>query len=614
MSVLEQYRKLLKQLHSDPSSAETLTALGMLALAIGEYALAEYYSGQAAVHGKGSSNTGCKLDEATLRWVSLRQTQARRWELRRQRDPVELIRIAQLALYTEGRVLVMGSGSADLAIACAMAGREVYAVDDDPLAVEIGRAKAAEKGVQGLFFRNGSLVDQGLPAGAFDTVVLDETLDAAEDPTALLLEARRLVRPGGHVLVVVRSESALPSTEQRRIWKPFVLEQLLAQTFGLRPIQLPGMPPRWFACAVEVPAGSSASDTGDVRELFLPPINYFELTDQPLVSVVIPTYNRAHFLEESVGSWLQQSYQNIEVIVIDDGSTDNTLEVLEQYRGRIKVISQPNRGTAAAVNRGLELASGKYFVFFGDDDVALPQRAEVQVRFLENHPDVDFVYSAAVLFSGSPTRVLRWFPAAEVAEEEALRTEVLGNVFHGATITLKTDALRTIGGMDSSLVRAQDYDAWLRLLLEGFRPAPLDVWVALHRIHRGPRGTAAVPLAADMVMQRTLIDEQRIFRKLWPRLALDRLVPRLSQLEHPALRVEALLIRTLAMAMRGLVEEAKKDLTEAASTLWSIGGLPTQHIRLLQQVKRALEPWTGSDSRVNELIKLCDSLANTLTS
>ena len=100
------------------------------------------------------------------------------------------------------------------------------------------------------------------------------------------------------------------------------------------------------------------------------------------VSVVIPTYNRADFICDAIDSVLNQTHSNIEIIVVDDGSTDNTSAVLEKYQDRIKIIRQENQGCSAARNSGIRFCSGNYVAFLDSDDKWLPQKTEEQLALL----------------------------------------------------------------------------------------------------------------------------------------------------------------------------------------------------------------------------------------
>ena len=110
----------------------------------------------------------------------------------------------------------------------------------------------------------------------------------------------------------------------------------------------------------------------------------------PRVSVLIPTYNRAEYLAECLDSILEQTLRPYEVIVVDDGSSDATRQVLNNYESGIKIIKSPNRGKPAALNLGLAAATGKYVWVFDDDDVALLDALERFVAPLEAHPEYGF--------------------------------------------------------------------------------------------------------------------------------------------------------------------------------------------------------------------------------
>ena len=115
--------------------------------------------------------------------------------------------------------------------------------------------------------------------------------------------------------------------------------------------------------------------------------------EKPLVSVVIPTYNRAGFLPDAIGSVLAQSYANIEIIVIDDGSTDNTRSVLQPFEDKIRYLTSNHVGAAHARNMGMMAAKGKYIAFLDSDDQYLPGKLALQIEFLEKNPELKVVCS-----------------------------------------------------------------------------------------------------------------------------------------------------------------------------------------------------------------------------
>lgn len=125
-----------------------------------------------------------------------------------------------------------------------------------------------------------------------------------------------------------------------------------------------------------------------------------------LVSIIIPSYNNARYIVQAVESALAQTHPAVEVIVVDDGSTDATQQILAPYRSRIACLHQTNRGPAAARNAGLRIARGAYLLFLDSDDLLVPTSVAAKVSFLEQHPQYGLVYSAWKQINDDGSRVL----------------------------------------------------------------------------------------------------------------------------------------------------------------------------------------------------------------
>lgn len=120
----------------------------------------------------------------------------------------------------------------------------------------------------------------------------------------------------------------------------------------------------------------------------------------PKASIIIPTYNRSRFLAEAIDSALNQTYSNVEVIVVDDGSTDGTPQLLERYGGKIRVVRQANGGCASARNAGIESAGGEYLVFLDSDDRLMPEKLAREIAILNARPTHGYVFSDSYYFYG----------------------------------------------------------------------------------------------------------------------------------------------------------------------------------------------------------------------
>ncbi|HLP36100.1 glycosyltransferase [Lacibacter sp.] len=185
----------------------------------------------------------------------------------------------------------------------------------------------------------------------------------------------------------------------------------------------------------------------------------------PLVSIVIPVYNGVNYLAEAIDSALSQTYSNIEIVVVNDGSTDDgkTREVALSYADKIRYFEKENGGVATALNYGIEQMKGDYFSWLSHDDLYYPAKVEQQVRFLEtcNERDRTIVYSN-FNFIDENGNYLRDFEIKHV-EPDCFRTYfVMGDLVHGCTLLIPKTCFTESGVFNSSLRTTQDYDLWFR--------------------------------------------------------------------------------------------------------------------------------------------------------
>lgn len=189
----------------------------------------------------------------------------------------------------------------------------------------------------------------------------------------------------------------------------------------------------------------------------------------PKVSVIICAYNTAAYIAETLDSVLSQTYQDFEIIVINDGSPDNMEEVLLPYYDQIIYHKQANRGLSGARNAALKKAGGKYVTLLDSDDVWMPNYLETMVSLMETNPSVDLYYPNALLFgehhfNGKIFQDI--YPSTRpVTIEGMLKHECCP---FGAVI-FKRNILATVGLFDDTLKSAEDLDLWLRMLQHGYR-------------------------------------------------------------------------------------------------------------------------------------------------
>ncbi|HAA29251.1 MAG TPA: glycosyl transferase family A [Cyanobacteria bacterium UBA8553] len=185
----------------------------------------------------------------------------------------------------------------------------------------------------------------------------------------------------------------------------------------------------------------------------------------PTISVIIPAYNAEKTILETITSVIQQTYSNWEMIVINDGSTDRTLELLSTVKdARIKIFSYPNGGVPVARNHGLNHATGDFIAFLDADDLWTPDKLELQLAKLQQHPEAGVVYSWAYYMDETGESFHADNP---IFFEGNVYAELLVRDFivSGSNCTIRRQAIESVGKFDPSVPGADDWDYWLRLAL-----------------------------------------------------------------------------------------------------------------------------------------------------
>lgn len=193
------------------------------------------------------------------------------------------------------------------------------------------------------------------------------------------------------------------------------------------------------------------------------------ILSDPMVSIVIPVYNGADFLREAIESALNQTYARIEVIVVNDGSTDGgkTEQIAASYGSRIRYVNRPNGGVAAALNTGIQVMAGDFFSWLSHDDLYYPRKVEAQVAFL-NHESVPcaMLYSDFDIIDADSQRTGTCKIPAVLAADPLLA--ILSTIVHGCSTLIARAIFRSVGLFDERLRTTQDNDMWLRIHRHGF--------------------------------------------------------------------------------------------------------------------------------------------------
>lgn len=285
------------------------------------------------------------------------------------------------------------------------------------------------------------------------------------------------------------------------------------------------------------------------------------------VTVLIPTFNRSAFLMESLKSILVQTRPAHEIIIIDDGSTDDTLEQLKAYEGRVRVLSKSNAGKSAALNFGLKHVTGDLVWIFDDDDLAVPTALETLVGLLEANPAADMAYGRHERFSDDGSGELRKLGTGywTNCDSGQFLTATLDDMFaHQQGMIVRKSLYDQVGAFDESLVRSQDYDMLIRLARVG-TPVSTEEFVFKQRVHDGIRGTQTKQVLAKKRNSSWSQFDQVIFRNYYPQIKLNEYLSDGQSISDPVNKRHALLRRASVMARKKLWELAIKDLRAAES-------------------------------------------------
>jgi teichuronic acid biosynthesis glycosyltransferase TuaG len=280
-----------------------------------------------------------------------------------------------------------------------------------------------------------------------------------------------------------------------------------------------------------------------------------------LVSIIMPAYNADRYVAESIRSVLAQSFGNWELVVVDDGSTDNTREVVQGFvagDARVKYLERPNGGQAAARNTGLAAARGNLIAFLDADDLWLPEKLAAQIAVLDR-TNVDLVYSDGYIFSEDGAEDRFNILPGEARGAEMFRALFTSNRIATLSVLVKRRVLDSAGRFDEDRAyqNCEDYDLWMRLAKNGASFYGMPEKLMRYRRHSGATTYTASKLLAPMLS---------VILKHAPDPLLDReLVKR---------RVRSLYRELISsLVAEGQIKEARQRMREFAA--WDRGALVT---------------------------------------
>lgn len=241
----------------------------------------------------------------------------------------------------------------------------------------------------------------------------------------------------------------------------------------------------------------------------------------PRISVVIPVYNGTNYLREAIDSVLAQTYTNYECIVVDDGSTDGTWELIQSYGDKVRGIRQPNGGTANAFNNGVRAARGEFISWLSHDDNYLPHKLQRQIEVMDAHPEAGGCYSDFYLIDNTST-VQREMKLPYYPPGEMVRHLLQWMFINGCAVLVRKQCFDQEGYFDEKLRYVHDADMWFRILRR-FEFVHLPETLIRYRVH---------PTQESQKLRKMRADNHEWWRRCLNDYPLTDIFPELIGREH----------------------------------------------------------------------------------
>lgn len=243
----------------------------------------------------------------------------------------------------------------------------------------------------------------------------------------------------------------------------------------------------------------------------------------PKVSIIIPAYNAANYIEETLESVFKQTFTDYETIVVDDGSTDGTLKLLQSYADKVTFLSKSNGGPASARNLGIRHARGELIAFLDSDDLWVKDKLAEQVNFLDRYKHIGMVYAQALMFieQGGRRLIKKKFG---YTEEPTFCKLLTGNFIPNLTVMLRRSCINKAGWLNEAknLIAVEDYEYWLRVA-KLFPIAGIARPLAYYRLREDNLMGDGQDIERSLRLELAALQEvEKLFPHMWDECGLDR--------------------------------------------------------------------------------------------
>lgn len=349
-----------------------------------------------------------------------------------------------LSLHLKGRTLDIGCGIGDF---CRFR-KDVIGVDINPINIQYCQMR----GIKSYQIKTDGVLP--FEDNSFDSIILDNVMEHIEDPSSLLKSVYRVLRPGGTLLLGVPGEKGYKSDDDHVI---FYDEDLLQKTVESHSFVMD----KYFYTPLFAKKYGKSIRQHCLYMLFLKPVPKIEEVD---ISVVIPMYNAEKTIERSLNSIKSQNFKFNEVIIVNDGSTDNSLAIAKAFANanpdlNIKLLNQRNSGVSASRNRGINESNAQYIAFLDADDEWLPNKTKRQVEVIKAFPNVGLIGTARndELYP----KFLIWNFGKLI--KIPMRMSLIKNFFPTPTVIINREVVKAVGHFDEKMSHLEDQDYWSRI-------------------------------------------------------------------------------------------------------------------------------------------------------
>jgi glycosyltransferase involved in cell wall biosynthesis len=250
----------------------------------------------------------------------------------------------------------------------------------------------------------------------------------------------------------------------------------------------------------------------------------------PLISVIIPTYNSAKYLPETLESVLKQTFKDFEIIVVDDGSSDHTPDVIKPYLDRVKYVQKSNGGPASARNLGLTHAKGEFVAFLDADDIWNSKKLEQQIKIMQSMPEVGIVHTGVQVIDADGQEVLLNHKDRKDSKTYSFMDLFNKNKIATSSVLVRAECFKKVGAFDENpeIISLEDYDLWLRIAAQ-YKIYFLAEPLLEYRIHN--QGISQNIQRSYRAEEKVVLDNAKRFNQKFPYIRKI-LSKRLSQIYY----------------------------------------------------------------------------------